>query len=99
MEWIELSFLWQSSGDERAEAGLLLPEVGLKLAFPDAERQQEPQFITALIFWEGQVRHGLSLLRAILEVESAYRGICEPRLKRYAMQIFLNIGILICHHV
>jgi hypothetical protein len=26
-------------------------------------------------------------------------GICEPPLKRYAMQIFLDIGILICHHV
>ena len=26
-------------------------------------------------------------------------GICEPPLKRYAMQILFGIGILICHHV
>ena len=26
-------------------------------------------------------------------------GICEPPLKRYAMQIVFDIGVLLCHHV
>jgi hypothetical protein len=36
-------------------------------------------------------------------IEAANRpcphGICEPPVKRYAMQIVFDIGILICHHV